>query len=201
MTKHFIETIDFKEHKTCIFGIQGSGKSELARFIVKKHFKTPLLYKVNPDWDNQKNVLIYEPKNVMNEFEYFCSFARKKAMDGKIDCIILDEADLFIEWNYQLKEDLHDLILNHRHRGKEKRGYGVALLFISRRPQDLPTKLVESSKHICVFKMEGDNAIKKFNNISQGFGDSLQELDNENFEFYYKALGKQPVKCSKIPIL
>lgn len=207
MSKHFIDSIDFREQKTAILGIQGSGKSELARYIARK-FKAPLVYRVNPDWDDQTNVLIYKPTQFLGEFKDFCHYSRKWAIAGKIDCIIIDEADLFLKGNYDINEDLHDLILNHRHRGRKlrsglfsgkKRGYGVALILITRRPQDIPTKIIESSKFLCVFKLEGDNAVKKLNNIKSGFGDSIANLNMDRYEFYFKKIGDDPIKCTAIP--
>lgn len=184
------EKVDLSKHKTCIFGIQGSGKTYWAKKKYKD-FKSPIIFAVNTDdgWEQEKGLYVFKADRtkLQEEFKVFIDFVYKKALEGKIDLIIIDEADLFIQNNWDLDPKLQDLILNHRHIGK-----GVALWFITRRPQDIPTKIVESSKCLIVFKLEGFNAIQRFKEIHPKIPDLISELDYEKHDFVFKIIGEEP---------
>jgi hypothetical protein len=109
-----------------------------------------------------------------------------------IDGIIIDEFDMYIKNNYDIKENLNNLVLNHRHKP-----YEVFLTLITRRPQDIPTKIYESSKYIYAFSLQGANAKKKFNDITKGWGDMIMSLNYDEFEYTFKEIGKPPKKFNK----
>lgn len=176
--------LDLSEHKTCIFGIQGSGKTYFSTKAIEQ-FKRPLIYRVSADYDNIKGVYLYKPKDKTKEFNEFMDYALKLAQDKKIDCIVIDEADMFFSNNFQLKESTNELVLMHRH-------YKVALIFISRRPQDIPTKIVESSKHLIVFKLEGYNAIQRFKDIHPDIPSMIDQLEYKKYDYIHKEIGQKP---------
>lgn len=188
-------TNKFRSHKACIFGIQESGKTHWARTMYK-HFKRPIVYSVNDDdgWKQQKGIVVWEGdiKNVRADFKKFVSWVQKLAREGKIDLIIVDEADMVLQGNWDIDDDMGDLVLNHRHMGSGK-NKGVALWFLTRRPQDIPTKIVESSKHLIIFKLEGKNAIDRFSEIHPDIPRLIKKVSYEKHNFVYKELGKEPV--------
>ena len=112
----------------------------------------------------------------------------------KIDCFVLDEADMFFRTNYDLCVNLNDLIINHRHYGN------LAMVFISRRPQDIPTKIVESCFYQIIFLVEGANVFRKFENIHPKLFELLEKLDYEKHNFIVKELGKAPYLCNPIKL-
>lgn len=185
--------MELKNHKTCIFGIQESGKTYWAKKMYKQ-FKKPIVFSLNTDdgWDKLKGLYVWKvnrQRDLLVQFEEFISNCRKWALQGKVDLIIIDEADLFFRGNYDISSTHQDLVLNHRHMGK-----GVALWYMTRRPQDIPTKIVESSKHLIVFKLEGANAIKKFEDIHPKIPELINnELDFDKKNFIYKEIGRDPV--------
>lgn len=186
-------TIEFKAQKTCIFGIQGSGKTFFAKQMYPV-FKKPIIYMVNDDddWQKLKGLYIWKAdrKNVKEDFGVFIRKAHEWAMEGKIDAIIIDEADLFFANNYDLKPpQFLDLILNHRHIPS---GKGTALWFLTRRPQDIPTKIVESCKNLIIFKLEGANAIQRFKEIHPLLPEAVERLEYHKHNFVVKELGKEP---------
>lgn len=203
---------NFRPHKTCIFGIQESGKTHWARSMYKKHFKKALVFQINDDdgWDKLKDLYVWrvkredilkraqqrkiEPQEIVNEeMKLFCKHAHEWAMQDKIDLIIFDEADLFFRNNYNLDFYMQDLVLNHRHFGKgQDKGGGIALWFITRRPQDIPTKVVETSKYLVVFKLEGYNAIQRFKEIHPEIPEKIELIDRKKHEFVFKELGERP---------
>ena len=186
---------DYSRHKTCIFGIQESGKTFFAKNEVLSKFKKPIVFVVNKDdgWDKIKKAYVVQCENrlnVQNDFLNFIRGAYRLAMQGKIVAIFIDEAVLFIHSNWDICPELSDLILNHRHIPENT---GVALVFMTRRPQDIPTKIVESSKNLVIFSLEGANAIRRFNEIHPQIPELIEKLDYEKHNFVFKTIGKPPV--------
>jgi hypothetical protein len=188
--------LDLKGQKTCIFGIQKSGKTTWAKRMYK-HFKSPIAFVVNEDdgWNKLPNLHVYEADrmNVARDFELFIKWARVMALERKIDLIIIDEADMFFRGNYDINPDLHDLVLNHRHMGSSENPHEVAIWFMTRRPQDIPTKIVESSAYLVIFKLEGVNALKRFDDIHPEIRPLIERLDFRRHDFVFKELGQAPV--------
>lgn len=188
-----VEFVDFKGAKTCIFGIQGSGKTYFAQKEYR-FFEKPIVFVVNDDdlekWKYLPKLYIYhaDRNNTVADFNKFIKKARDWALQGKVDCIIIDEADQFFQTNWNLNAPFLDLILNHRHMGKN----GCALWFMTRRPQDIPTKIVEQSKFMIIFKLEGVNAIRRFSEINPLLPSMIERLDYQRHNFIFKELGKDP---------
>lgn len=186
--------MDIKSHKICVFGIQESGKTYFAQHGLAPQYDNPLIFVVNkddvPGWIEVKNAHVYLAENRLNvgvEFKKFMEAARKWALEGKIDAIFIDEADLFFNSNYDLDPVTLDLVLNHRHIPENK---GTALIFMTRRPQDIPTKIVESSKFLFIFKLEGANAIQRFKEINPTIPPLIEALDYKRYNFVVKEIGK-----------
>lgn len=185
-----------KGKKTCVFGIQGSGKTYFTQTAVASQFDNPLIFVINKDdvegWLQQPHAHVYLATNRLDvrlEFISFMKQAHKWASEGKIDAIIIDEADLFFNTNYDLDPASLDLVLNHRHIGAKE---GTALVLITRRPQDIPTKIVESSYYLFMFKLEGANAVQRFKEIDPSIPPMIDKLDYAKHNFVVKELGKEP---------
>lgn len=202
--------LNFKKHKTCVFGIQESGKSYFVKSIYTQ-FKSPVVFQVNEDdgWERLKGIAVYKIdrekfgkiKDYLKvELQTFVKMVHYMASNGTIDAIIFDEADLFFRGNYDLDDLMTDLVTNHRHMGKSKdpEKNGVALIFATRRPQDIPTKVVEQSRHNIIFKLEGANALKRFQEIHKDLPKMIRELNYRKHEFIYKELGEEPRMMKKV---
>jgi len=177
--------------KTCIFGIQGSGKTYYAQQAYKQ-FKKPIVFVVNEGdgWHKLKGIYVYQCANrhdIKEEFTRFIKEAHKWAEQGKIDAIIIDEADLFFTNNFEIDQTMTDLVTNHRHIGN-----GVALWFMTRRPQDIPTRIVESSHYLVIFKLEGFNAIQRFKDIHPRLPELIYDLTYEKHDYVFKEIGREP---------
>jgi len=192
-----MKKINLKNVKTCVFGIQGSGKTYLVANYLLNNFKHPFIYEIHPeDFRHCKNAIIYRytPESLtINKLNEVCREVKKLGKKKKIDCFVLDEADMFIQSVLSIPNHLRDLILNHRH-------YNLGLIFISRRPQSIPSEIVESSEHLFVFKIEGENVERKLNAIHPNFKNLLPKLDKEKHNFIYKHLGEEPKIFEKIEI-
>jgi len=84
-----------------------------------------------------------------------------------------------------------DVFANHRH-------YDMCIIMITRRPQDIPAKVFESSKYIVCFSLQGENVRKKFNGLYKGMGDQLLTLQYDSYEYVLKEIGLPPKKCPRI---
>ena len=63
---------------------------------------------------------------------------------------------------------------------------------MARRPQSLPTELVETSHFLFVFALEGKNAKDHLRAIHSDFKELLDELSSDKHNFILKELGKPP---------
>jgi len=183
-----------KDVKTCVFGIQGSGKTYLVENHLLKSFKHPFVYRVHKeDFTNTKNnVYVYDALDTsLKELEQVAEIVKQLGQQKKVDCFVLDEADLFLKNMVAISPKMTDLILNHRH-------YGLALIFITRRPQSIPTEIVESCENIICFKIEGENVERKLKAIHPDFQTLLPKIDKEKHNFILKELGEAPKIYDKV---
>ena len=189
--------IDLKNVKTCVFGIQGSGKTYLTTNFLINNFKHAFIYEIHPeDFKHLQNsrhyIFKYEPASLrISTLNDVCKQVKELGKKKEIDAFILDEADLFLKNHVYIPPAIQDLVLNHRH-------YNLALIFITRRPQSIPTEIVESCEHMFIFKIEGDNVIKKFKEIHPDIPPLIQKLKKEDYNFVYKHLGDTPTIHNKI---
>ena len=180
--------------KTCVFGIQGSGKTYLTEHNLITAFKHPFVYRVHKeDFKTTKsNVYVYDATDTsLKELEDTAQVVKEYGKQKVIDCFILDEADLFLKSMVAISPKMTDLILNHRH-------YNLALIFITRRPQSIPTEIVESCENIFCFKIEGENVERKLRAIHPDFQTLLPKLDKNKYNFILKELGEAPKIYDKV---
>ena len=200
--------IDLKNCKICVFGIQGSGKTVFVERWLMKKYNNPLIYLMHEedfkDRGNHVKVIIPKDKegNVdtsMRTLNVWSKKIKEEAINGKIDAFIIDEADLFILKdfrNLQKFSYFHDLIINHRH-------YGLSMIFITRRPQELPTVITEQSGHYFIFHIAGKNVKDHLNKIYDNLGFIAQnKLSKKDHNFIHLEFGEEnPLKIySKIKI-
>lgn len=172
-------------------GIQGSGKTVLSQHIAQHH--RTLVYTPHArDWKGVKKVHIITPESLKKPFsagiEDVMAFFKK----SRFDMLIIDEADMIFKTKFDIKRVSNDMIINHRH-------YGKAIGFITRRPQDIPPKILESCHYLFIFALEGKNAVLHLNDVRKGLGDMAAELDFDAFKFISKQIGKEPILMGPVP--
>ena len=180
-------------------GIQGSGKSELGKSFTK-NFKFPFYCVVNLDDidDVDKNCykIIMKKRNAL-ELEGICKELIELSKRGKCDAVFIDEADMLIPKiieGLQKFPAMYDLFVNHRH-------YGVAVFFMTRRPQDLNPLVVESCEHKFVFALEtSDNITRKMKAIDSRLPEMMQSVTKKSHNFIHKQLGETPVLMKAIKL-
>ena len=206
MTK---KNIDVKDCKICIFGIQGSGKTFFVENYLMKKYKKPIIYLMHEE-DFQKrgnHVKVIIPKDEygnidtsMKTLNQWSKKIKEDAINGEIDSFIIDEADLFILKDFRLLQKFsyfHDLVINHRH-------YGLAMVFITRRPQELPTMITEQSAHYFIFAVFGKNVKDYLNRIYDNLGVIASKLKRKEHKFIHLEFGEEnplriynPIKPSR----
>lgn len=179
--------VDFKNQKICVFGIQGSGKTVFVKNLIRA-FHYPLVYAVHLEDFEKSKAMVYHVKNYsLEHLNNFCKQVKQLAIKKECDLFIIDEADMFFRTNFELPDGIMDLILNHRH-------YGLTLCFVSRRPQDIPTRITESTYWTVVYKLEGRNALERLRQIDEDLSKLVEQLDYRKYEYVIKEIGKPPVK-------
>ena len=182
---------NFKRRKVTIAGIQESGKTYFCKHIIKTQFKRPIVYSLNRhDWVNE-NVFLYIPEDYKNDLVKFLNFVKKHNKKGvkRFDLIFFDDFDLFFDGvnSNSLPPILNNLNAMHRHPP-----WYTACFFATRRPQDIGTKIAETSHYNIIFPVEGDNAFKKYKNISNKIIELLKKLKYKDYRFIVKKIGEKP---------
>jgi len=172
---------EIKNKKIVISGIQGSGKTTLAKNIARR-FRTAVYTPHRYEWQNE-NVVIFKFDDFVSDFGFFCSKVKEFAKEKKIDCFIVDEFDLLVKNFFSVNSEFFDLWVNHRH-------YGLTIVVVTRRLQDLTTRIYNTAEFLCLFKIESPQVRELLNKVSDGLGDAVQKLDY--FEFIVKQIGKEP---------
>ena len=177
------------EKKILIAGLTGSGKTEAAKYFGKQ-FKTVVYTPHRKEW-TKENVYIYKG-NFLNDIEPFINNRIKWGKKKLIRYVIIDESDLLFSNKSKIGTGFKDFIINHRH-------YGLGLIMITRRPQNLPTQIYEEFHHMLLFPFESPNVTKKLNNIYDGLGDMVKRLKFDDHKFILKTIGEPPI-ISKIKL-
>lgn len=182
--------VQLKNKKILITGLGGRGKTYLAHEF-SRFFKC-LVYTQHKDdikkyWGADPNITIASPKSFIKDFPFWCLIAKLMAENHKIDMFIVDDSDAIFKSHFDTCQELSDLTVNNWH-------YGLGMMFLSRRPQDLPTKVYNAFEILCLFSIDAPQAIKILNDYSAGLGDQVKALPYESHEFYYKHVGQEPVR-------
>ncbi|MCW8965469.1 MAG: hypothetical protein OQK82_02095 [Candidatus Pacearchaeota archaeon] len=189
---------DFTRRKVTIAGIQESGKTEFCKYVLRTQFKRPIVYSLNKhDWEKE-NVFLFVPEDYKADLVGFLNFVHKHNKKGvkKFDAIFFDDFDLFFDGvnSNSLPPILNNLNAMHRHPP-----WYLASLFATRRPQDIGTKVAETSHCNIVFPIEGDNAKKKYNNIDPEIVRCLEKLKYQDWRYVVKWIGKKPYINNPVP--
>jgi DNA polymerase III delta prime subunit len=185
---------DLKGKKIFVGGIQGSGKTEFAKYLIKNKFKLAIGLRLTPDFDDIKNIHLVNPtKDLLNTFEALCSSLvneGSKFMNGEIkkttyDVLVIDEADLLFRNSADLGTNARKIMLMHRH-------FGLSVILITRRPQDIPSTIQESCFLQIYFKLEGKNIKQRLDGIHPDLMNKINELNYHKHNFIIKYLGESP---------
>lgn len=176
MTKR--KTQNRQASRACVFGLQGSGKSELAAKIAQD-FKNVFVYDPMNQFETLPNTTCYVPqhkeysKEMKAEVSTVVNYVLN-TLKPKPDLFIMDETSLFCPNKRPLPPGIQLLNDVHRH---EK----IDLMFVARRPAQIHTDLVELAKYIYIFLLSGRNDHMYLRNLNVELGSAVGKLE----DFHY----------------
>lgn len=164
---------DFETKRVLICGIQGSGKTTLTRWIMRKYFPyQALVYSPYPDEWKDEPVYFAQSKDFINGFPFWVSHFMKL----KLKTLVVDDADLLFKTHFDTCLPLRQLIISHRHLTPPR-----SIFLITRRPQDLPTRIYSLCDVLILFHLDAPQAVNLFNSWCSGLGDEMAQLQNHDF--------------------
>jgi len=163
--------IDLKNKRFCILGLQGGGKTELAKYLLSQS-KNHLVYDVLKEYDGFTRY-IPEDRNDADEL----TDCVQKLVIAKIkpDLFVIDEANRFCP------PKPHPLPLGIAELNDWSRHMGLSWGVICRRPVQLHSDLMELAHYLFIFVLKGKNDRAYLDSILPGLGDKVASLANFHF--------------------
>jgi DNA helicase HerA-like ATPase len=162
--------IDLSNKRFAVFGLPGSGKTELVKSILK----------------STSRHLVYDPMSEYTGFRRYVPDDRHSVQElntvihtlvipSKPKLFVIDEANSYIQPKPSpLPSGVADLNDLSRH-------WGVSWGVVARRPVQFHTDVVELCHYLFVFGLHGRNDRRWGNDIKEGLGDTLDELPPHHF--------------------
>lgn len=195
---------DFKNQKVFIGGIQGSGKTVFARWLVKNRYSRAIGIRETKDFDDIPNMVLVErgQSDRLVAIEHIAKMLveiGREVEEGKrtkheFEALVIDEADLYFKSNFDIGHYMSDLVAMHRH-------YKIALVFITRRPQDIPAIIRESCRYSVYYKISGTYVMRALRDIHPDIPELIEQLDYDKHNFVLYELGRPPVLHKPVPLV
>ncbi len=170
---------DISNKRFVILGLQGSGKTVLARFFLKA-IKNSIVYDVHHEYAGFNRYLAEHrqvdrrAKNDPGIIE-LNTFVKIVVQDsGNIRLFILDEANRFCPNKYPLPSSIITLNDDNRH---DRIAFGT----VARRAAQLHTDLVELAHYMFIFRLAGKNDIQYLEDVALGLGETVKGLKDFHF--------------------
>lgn len=173
-------------YRKMIVGLQGSGKTELAKKMIKETTskgKNVLVIDILNEYNNKKlgKIDIYVPENsvypVAEVDTLINNYILKPYFEtGKqpYSLIVFDEATRYFQNKIPLPQSMGYINDMARH-------LKLDIIVIARRFTQVNTDLVELSHKLYIFNQTGINDIKRLNELSIGLGDTILNIP----KYYY----------------
>jgi len=169
-----------------IVGLQGSGKTELAKKMIKQKTafnKKVLVVDILNEYNNKAlgKIDIYIPDNSVNPVAEVNQLITNYILNpyfetGKqpYSLIVFDEASRYFQNKIPLPQSMGYINDMARH-------LNLDVITIARRFTQLNTDLVELSHNLYIFNQTGINDIKRLNELSMGLGDTVLNLPRYHY--------------------
>ena len=169
-------TLDNK--RFTIFGLPGSGKTELAKSIIRSTDKYVVYDPLGKDIEHRDFIgyrrYIPQDRNSPDELSRFIN-GTVIPNRRHVRLFVVDEANKYVKPKpSRLPPGIADLNDLSRH-------WGIAWGLIARRPSQFHTDVVELCHYLFVFKLPGKNDHKYLNDVMAGAGDAVQTLPEFHF--------------------
>lgn len=185
-----------------IVGLQGSGKTELAKKMIKEKTsknKNVLVVDILNEYNKRElgKIDIYIPDNSVYPVAEIDQLIQNYILNpyfetGKqpYNLIVFDEASRYFQNKVPLPQSMGYINDMARH-------LKIDVITIARRFTQLNTDLVELSHNLYVFNQSGINDIKRLNELSMGLGDTVLNLPRYHYievDQWRKYNIKKPIK-------
>ena len=171
--------IDLTDKRFVILGLQGTGKTYLAKYFLK-HNAASIVYDTLGEYQGSNRYIVKYRQNSPEAIEELDTFIAKIVVaSGKIRLFVIDEANRFCPPKpAPLPDGVLELNDFQRH-------YKISFGTIARRPTQLHTDLVELAHYIFIFQLKGKNDLLYLNALADGLGDSVLSLPEYHFTIVY----------------
>ena len=170
---------DLTNKRFMIVGMQGSGKSVLARSILKQS-PASFVYDVLKEYSGFNRYIVkhrqYGPDAVDELNNFVASIV---IASGKVRMFVLEEANRYCPPKpHPLPDTILELNDFQRH-------MDIAFGCICRRPVQIHTDIIELAHYIFCFHLAGKNDVAYLNDLAAGLGDQVAALP----EFHFVIVG------------
>ena len=168
-----------------IYGKKGMGKSNFLQHMLSiDRYRNTLLFDVNRE-HGATNCPRYVPSHRRGDkarAELGQVLSRyvvtdREFRDIRPDLVVLEELSRYAPSKGKMADELGEFIDLARH-------YGVGLVGVARRPAQVDTDTVELADWSVIFRVDGDNDVRKLNRLSSGLGDAAADLPQYHFLVY-----------------
>lgn len=178
--------------RVTIIGLQGSGKTYLAKKVFLDKEKQHLVIDPNdeyagytryvPKYTDDYEKLSEEIKVAIRKLVLPNTWSIEqleksgKEKKDRLKLLVIDEADLMLPARHNINAAIRNLIVKSRH-------LRLDIVFISRRPTDLNAYVMDVSDYLVVFKQVGYNALRTLRALKLDSDKAIKQLDYKKHEF------------------
>ncbi len=166
--------VNLANKRFTILGLQGSGKSTFAKWIVKQNPKA-LVFDTVKEYPNNVNRYIPVKSHgptLVDECER--CIERLLLKNKRFDMFVIDEANRIAPSKKPLPPNLGALNDQNRH-------YGIALGMVARRPTQLHTDFLDLAHFLFIFQLSGPHDVMALERIEKGLGNAAKTLPPYHF--------------------
>jgi len=179
------KVINLKAKRAMIFGIQGSGKSVLLKYLLRcvpNHYVYDTL--LEHSGYNRYKPTHSQKGNLQLAQQELNLFVNKVILKEKPDLFAIDEINRYVKPNPSpLPDSIMKLNDWNRH-------YGIGFIGIARRPTQVHSDLVELSHYLFFFRVGWRLDCEYLNQIREGLGDKVAQLPQYHFYFLANETGE-----------
>ena len=170
-----LDNINLTGKRLCIFGLPGSGKTNFTKALLSTT-KKALIYDTLHEYKGYDRYLPQYRDYSEESQDELNAFIKKyvTVKKGRPQFFIVDEANRYCPNRKPLPDQIGELNDFNRH-------FRLATGYISRRPTQLNTDLVELAHYLIFFRLTGKNDYQYMESISEGLGDEVRALE----DFHY----------------
>lgn len=162
--------MDLKGRRFALLGLQGSGKSVNAKWILR-HYPRHLVYDPLKEYVGFNRYLPAHRDYSLESIAEINAVVQKLvfANQGKLDLFVIDEANRYCPTRRPLPETIGQINDFNRHMNL---GFGV----IARRPVQLNADLIELAHDLFIYRLKGKNDIMYLDSLVDGLGNAVLSL-------------------------